>query len=238
MEKSKTRKRLWIAGAIGAVLFLLIGGWVILHRSWFSANHVAVTGAVHESTSQVIAAAGLASHPPLISINTGTAAAGVETLPWVKSATVSIKWPSSVGIVVVERTPVGMVAAGGKWLVVDATGRVLDVAATKPAGLLEVQVPQVRSMIPGHSIGPGSLPAATVAGSLPPAFRGKVALVTGHADGTVSLQLTAPVKVDLGQATDLTAKYQDIASVIAGATLHPGDILDVSVPQASTITGP
>jgi hypothetical protein len=53
-----------------------------------------------------------------------------------------------------------------------------------------------------------------------------------------AIQLTTPVTIELGQATDLTAKYKDIASVIAGATLHPGDVLDVSVPQASTITGP
>jgi protein involved in polysaccharide export with SLBB domain len=33
-------------------------------------------------------------------------------------------------------------------------------------------------------------------------------------------------------------KYRDVASVIAGATLHPGDVLDVSVPQAPTISGP
>ena len=131
-----------------------------------------------------------------------------------------------------------MVAANGKWLVVDGTGRILQSSTAMPGGLVVIQVPQIRSNQPGRNVGNGSLSAAAVAASLPPAFRGQVATVIGHPDGTVSLQLTAPVRVDLGQATELPAKYQDIASVIAGATLHPGDVLDVSVPQASTITGP
>jgi hypothetical protein len=54
----------------------------------------------------------------------------------------------------------------------------------------------------------------------------------------VTLHLVRPVIIKLGHVTDLTQKYKDIAAVVAGATLHAGDVLDVSVPQSSTISGP
>ena len=37
-------------------------------------------------------------------------------------------------------------------------------------------------------------------------------------------------------ADRLRAKFSDIAAIIAGTSLHAGDVIDVSVPQASTIT--
>ena len=46
----------------------------------------------------------------------------------------------------------------------------------------------------------------------------------------MTLTLTTPVTVDLGPASQLGAKYEDVAAVLAGATLHAGDVIDVSVP--------
>jgi len=48
--------------------------------------------------------------------------------------------------------------------------------------------------------------------------------------------MTAPVTIALGTAEKLGAKFSDIAAIIAGTSLHAGDVVDVSVPQASTIT--
>ncbi len=241
IARSKLRRRLWIAAAVLAVIGLVAGGWVVVHRSWFSAKTVTVVGTLHETPTQVISAAGLAAHPPLISIDTASAARGIEALPWVKTARVALRWPSSVSITVTERTPaaaVAPVAPGTRWFLVDASGRVLSTWATQPFGQVVVTAPVPKAIGVGGSLGPAAQPAVRVAATLPPAFRGQVAMVEGRADGTVTLHLTSPVTVMLGTATDLTAKYQDVASVIAGATLNPGDVVDVSVPQASTITGP
>ena len=53
----------------------------------------------------------------------------------------------------------------------------------------------------------------------------------------MTLHLATPVSFVLGPASDLGAKYEDVASVIAHTTLHVGDVVDVSVPQAMTVTG-
>ena len=89
---------------------------------------------------------------------------------------------------------------------------------------------------------PGSvLPAKDAAGlavasTLPASFAAQVTAVTIEPAGWVQLALTTPIVVNIGTATELPAKYEDVSSILAGATLHNGDVIDVSVPQAPTVT--
>ena len=65
---------------------------------------------------------------------------------------------------------------------------------------------------------------------------GQVTAVTVEPAGWVQLALLVPVVVDIGSTAELTAKYEDVSSILAGATLHSGDVIDVSVPEAPRIT--
>ncbi len=47
--------------------------------------------------------------------------------------------------------------------------------------------------------------------------------------------MTTPVTVDLGDTTQLDQKYEDAAAALAGATLAAGDVIDVSVPDSTTV---
>ena len=55
------------------------------------------------------------------------------------------------------------------------------------------------------------------------------------ADGTVSLALNSNLVVLLGTVSDLTAKYEDVASIIAEANLQGARTIDVTVPQSPTV---
>ena len=86
-----------------------------------------------------------------------------------------------------------------------------------------------------------TLPAKDAAGlkvatTLPPSFAAQVTAVTVEPGGWVQLSMTTPIAVNIGSATQLTAKYEDVSAVLAGATLHAGDVIDVSVPDAVTVT--
>jgi hypothetical protein len=48
--------------------------------------------------------------------------------------------------------------------------------------------------------------------------------------------MTTPILVDLGSDSQLSAKYEDVSSILAAATLHNGDVIDVSIPKAPTVT--
>jgi cell division protein FtsQ len=234
--KEQGRRRLIIAGSALGLAALVVGGWFLVHTPLFSARSVSVVGNVHETAAEVVAQAGLASHPPLLDVNTAAAAARLEALPWVRSATVHVSWPDGVHIAVTEETAKFTVStASGTWESLSNDGRVLGQSATRPPGLLLLTLPEPPGE-PGSVLSTKDAPGLRVASSLPPSFVGQVTAVTVEPAGWVQLALTTPVVVDIGNAVELTAKYEDVSSILAGATLHNGDVIDVSVPDAPTVT--
>jgi cell division protein FtsQ len=234
--KEQGRRRLIVGGVALGVVALLVGGWFLLHTPLFSARSVTVTGIVHETAAQVVAQAGLASQPPLLDVNTGAAAVRLEQLPWVRTATVHVSWPDGVHIVVTEEAARFTAStAAGKWELLSDDGRVLGESATRPPGLLLLTVPAPPGE-PGSVLSTKDSPGLRVASSLPASFVGQVTAVTVEPAGWVQLALTTPIVVDIGTTAELTAKYEDVSSILAGATLHNGDVIDVSVPDAPTVT--
>jgi hypothetical protein len=75
-----------------------------------------------------------------------------------------------------------------------------------------------------------------VADTLPASFRAQVSAVHVEPGGWVQLSLTTPLLVNVGTASQLDAKYEDVSALLAGASLHAGDVIDVSVPTAPTVT--
>ena len=133
--KEQGRRRLIVGGVALGVVALLVGGWFLVHTPLFSARSVTVTGNVHETAAQVVAQAGLASQPPLLDVNAGAAAARIEQLPWVRTATVHVSWPDGVHIAVTEETARFTAStAAGKWELLSNDGRVLGESADPASG--------------------------------------------------------------------------------------------------------
>lgn len=236
--REQGRRRLRILAIGLAATAVLVGAWFLLHTPLFGARAVTVTGNNHESATQVIDQAGLAGQPPLLDIDSGATAARIEQLPWVRSASVSVSWPDGVHIRVTEEVPRFAVSvAGGHWATVSADGRVLAVSVAREDGLLLLTVPQPPGP-PGSVLPARDQAGLEVASTLPASFAAQVTGVTVEPAGWVQLSMTTPIAVDIGNATQLTEKYEDVSSVLAGATLHNGDVIDVSVPGAVTVTGP
>lgn len=234
--KERGRRRLVIAGVALGVAALVVGGWLLLHTPLFSARSVTVTGNVHETAAAVVSQAGLAGHPPLLDVNAGAAAARLEELPWVRAATVHVSWPDGVHIAVTEETPRFTASTStGTWATLSSDGRVLAQSATRPAGLLLLTAPEPPGA-PGTALPGKDAAGLRVASTLPASFVGQVTAVTVEPGGWVQLALTTPVVVDIGSTSELTAKYEDVSAILAGATLHNGDVIDVSVPDAPTVT--
>jgi len=236
VQRAQGQRRLRVLVVALAGTALLVGGFFVLHTPIFSARSITVTGNAHESAAQVVAQAGLAGEPPLLDVNAGEAAARIDALPWVRTAAVHVSWPDGVHIEVTEETPrfEATTPAGG-WAVLSDDGRVLATSTTRPPGLLLLTVP-VAPGAPGSTLSAKDAAALEVAATLPPSFSGQVTGVTVEAAGWVQLAMTTPIAVDIGTPAELTTKYEDVSSILAGATLHNGDVIDVSVPDAPTVT--
>ena len=240
VERSRTQKRLrWAAVVLGLAALVALGVG-LLHTPWFKANVITVTG-VHPNTpvAPIVDAAGLAHHPPLISVDPGPAAARVDSLPFIASAQVTRHWPDGVTIHVTERKPVvAMAGPAASWSTLDGNGRTLAVTPGRPVlPVLIVHGPT--GPVPPAPVG-GTVPAPAdpglaVARSLPPAFAGQVVSITVAADGTVALALSSNLVVLLGTVSDLAAKYEDVAAIIAHAPLRGAHTIDVTVPQSPTV---
>jgi cell division protein FtsQ len=237
VTRQQGRRRLRVLIGLLILTALVVGGWYLLHSSVLSARSVTVTGATHETALQVAAAGDLNSQRPMIDINTGAAAAGIAQLPWVKSARVSVHWPDGVRVAITEEVPaLTMAGPSGQWAELSADGKVLELVAAQPPGLLLISGPKVPGAA-GSTLTGADRAALGVATTLPVSFKAQVTAVRVEPGGWIQLAMTTPILVDLGTTTQLTAKYEDVSSILSGATLHNGDVIDVSVPDAPTVTG-
>jgi cell division protein FtsQ len=241
IQRSRGRRRLrWVLVAAAAAV-LVAGGIALLHTSFFSARVVTVTGAhPHTSTATIEMAAGLDHRPPLISLDPGAVARRVETLPFIASAQVHRHWPDGVQITVTERVPaLQMAGPSASWSTLDGQGRTLEVQPARAPGLLVLIVLTPNGGVPPQVVG-GTLPSEADVGllvcrTLPPAFSAQVVSVTVAPDSTVSLALNSGLTVLLGTDADLTAKYEDVAAIIANGSLRGAKTIDVTVPQSPTV---
>jgi cell division protein FtsQ len=242
VQRRVGRRRLRVVIAVLVVVMIIGGGLALLHTSSFSARVVTVTGGHdHTSTAEIVDAAGLAHRPLLINVNAGAAAAGVNALPFIRTAQVTRHWPDGVQVTVSERVPVAVMAGGsGAWAQVDATGRVLAVQPARPAGLVQLVVNTSSGTVSPTRAG-RVLPSSAASGlqvcrTLPLAFSAQVVSVTVAPDRTVDLALNSGLTVVMGTDSDLTVKYQDVASIIAHASLKGMKTIDVTVPVAPTVS--
>jgi cell division protein FtsQ len=231
------RRRRRIAIAVLAVTGLAVAVVVLALSGLASVRHVTVRGSVHTPDVVVVDAAGLAGAPPLVEVDPGKVAARLERLPWVARAVVARHWPDAVTITVVERVPVAVAARRGGVALLDATGRVLAWPSAAPPGLPELHVSSPVGA-PGTSVGALAREASAVAGALPRALSGHVVGVSVAGGDTVTLDLGGGVSAILGPPTLLGAKFESLASVLAGVPLHVPAVVDVTVPEEPTVGPP
>jgi cell division protein FtsQ len=246
VTRARGRRRLRIVIAVVVACLLAIGAFAALHSGLFGARHLTVRGADHTPASIVISAAGLARHPPLIDIDPTLSVERIEALPWIRTAQVAVHWPDSVTVVVTERTAVAAVEVPGgsgyagssdpgvSWALVDGTGRVLTYQIDKPSGLLPMQV-VVDPGRPGTYLPTADQAGVSVAATLPSVLVRRVQSIQVTPGTGVTLGISGGFSAIVGGAEDLTAKFEALASVLAGATLQNGDVINVTVPDEPAV---
>lgn len=232
------RRRVRLALAVMAVFAVASLALLVLHSGFFSAQHVSVEGSLHEDPSTVAAVAGLAEHPPLIDLDPAAMSARLERLPWVRTATVEVRWPDSVVVRIAERVPVATIGSAPRLALVDGSGRVLAYVAAPPPTTVSLEVEHTSQHLgaPGSSLPAVDAPALSVARGVPPVLEGRVRSVMLSARGSVTLDLGQGITASLGTVSQLPEKFEALASVLAGAHIKAPALIDLTVPDEPTVT--
>jgi cell division protein FtsQ len=129
VSEDKARRRLrWILVVLGVTLAAAASFWLI-RSPVLSIRTVEVTGAIRSNPSAAVDGLGMGVGRPTIDVDAGTIEAAVEADPWVADAAVSVLWPGTVVVDVVEHEPLVRVSSGGGWVMMSSDGAVLEAAS-------------------------------------------------------------------------------------------------------------
>ncbi|HEX2895979.1 MAG TPA: FtsQ-type POTRA domain-containing protein [Marmoricola sp.] len=216
----RARPFLYAALALAVVLG---GVWLVFFSSVVTVRDVSVQGTRTISSVRVRAVAKTPIGLQLARVDLGAIRARVETIPAVKSVSVSRSWPHTVAISITERTPVAVVDRGAGLQAVDEDGVLFGSYPRQPADLPLLQTaPDVNAEALSE--------AAHVVTSLRPDIRAIVDRVEVESVDRIRLHLSGGRTVMWGRAEQSAEK----ASVLAVLLHQKAQEIDVSVPERPT----
>ena len=238
VRRQEGRRRLRVLVGITTVSAVALGGWAATGSPLLDLDRVVIEGAVHTAADDARFASGLRRGEPLVDVDEEAAARGVETLPWVASASVRRRWPDEVRIRVVERRAVAVApGANGASSLVDGSGKVLEQVPGPPPGM-PVLTGLPPAGPPGTTLPPEAVAALSVAVALPAELRARILGVapTDGSRGEVEIRLDPEGSVRLGPPVDLDRKFDAIRTVFAQVDLANLAVLDVRRPDSPVLT--
>ncbi|HEX6359657.1 FtsQ-type POTRA domain-containing protein [Actinophytocola sp.] len=216
--------RRWVA--VLTVLAVLTVAYLVMFTSLLGVRSVEVIGAKEIPEADVVGAAAIEHGTPMVRLDADQAAARVAELPRVFEVRVERSWPSTVEIIVTERSPVAVLRDGDQIHLVDRTGLNYAKVAAAPPGLPVLAMSNVRPDDPATKA------AVTVLASIPKQLSDQVTTVTADTPGNVRLTLTDGRLVKWGNANENPRK----AAVLAALLTRPGKTYDVATPDFPTVS--
>lgn len=217
--------RRWIAVLV--VLGVLTVTYLVMFTSLLGVRSVEVVGVKDIPKQDVIKAADIQHGTPMVRLDADEAAARVAKLPRVFEVRVERSWPSTVQIIVTERTPIAVLHNGADIHLIDKTGLDYAIAKTAPRGLPTLAMTNVR---PDDR---ATKAVVTVLGAIPKQLKSQVVTVTADTPGDIRLTLSDGRVVKWGNAEDNARK----AAVLAALLTRPGKTYDVATPEFPTVSG-
>jgi cell division protein FtsQ len=232
--EDKARRRLrWIL-VILIVVLLAAGSFWLIRSPALSIRTVEVAGATYSDPDAVVASLGMGVGRPTIDVDGSAIEAAVERDPWVADATVSVIWPGSVVVDVIEYEPLVAVQTGDGWTVASVEGALL---------------------VPGEPPGPADAAIVIDVGDLAigdvttdPMVLGALAFIDATAadlrtglvmsvDGDGLVAIVAGHRVVLGRPVDMHAKAAVLEGLL-GAGIDEGADVNLIAPSRPAIRLP
>jgi len=225
VRESWARRRLrWVVALAGLVLLAAVG-LAVLDSPWLSVHRIDVEGAANAPVERVLAEAGVIPGTPTIRVRSGALVTMLESEPWVADATVSVHWPGSVEVTVVERAPAAWVDTGRRWALVAVDGVVVTMG--EPVDGEPRLTGVYEGLRPGHRIGDDA--AAAVIGFLGRLPAELAVGATGHVTEHGGVINTGELTILIGDGADLDAKAATLTSLLEQG-IEPGSTVNLISP--------
>lgn len=233
VQRDQGRRRLWKVAALVSLLALVAGAAAALRSPLLDVDHVVVSGADHTGSEAVVAASGVRRQVAMADVALGVSSRRVAALAWVHTATVRRVWPGTIRITVTERQPLAQVrAAGGGWLLVDSTGRLL---ARQPKRGRLVTLAGATARPPGDWLDTSWRDPLRVASAMPDVIRAELVSVGHGARGTI-LALSGGTAVVLGDGNHVGPKLSALRTLLDQPDRRCFATIYLAVPGAPALT--
>ncbi|MGI9584366.1 MAG: cell division protein FtsQ/DivIB [Acidimicrobiia bacterium] len=234
VSEDRARRRLrWVLIVLAVVLMCAAGVW-LSRSSLLSISSVEVTGNSTTDPAGYVEALSMGHGTPTMDVDAGAIERAVVADPWIADAQVSLVWPGSIVIDVVEHTPVAVVQSGPSWVLAAADGSILEPAeqpnATDPAVAVDIG-----ALGPGDvSEDPMVIGALVLIDSLAPELATGVVVFVD--DGGLHATVEGH-RVRFGRPVDMAQKAAVLEALIASG-LDPGVAIDVIAPLRPAVALP
>jgi cell division protein FtsQ len=206
-----------------------VAAWLLFASPFTRVTAVDVGGASSRWAQQVRSAVEQEVGTPLARVDTDRVAGRVRAVPGVLRASVGIRWPHTLVVRVVERTPAVGVRVPGGVRVFDAAGVDLGVK------LVARGLPLVT--VPAKAVRGGTAAAALrVRNSLPPSVRKQVVELGATTPDGVWFLLRDGTRVRWGSADAPAEKAAALAVMRSVAPAGRARTVDVSAPDAPAVS--
>lgn len=228
-RRARSRRRL-IVGSIlvAAALFTTLG--VAIFSPLLQLQTITVVGAKQVSSVELEAALSDQVGKPLALVDFDQVTRELARFPLIRSYTTQSVPPHTLIVSIVERAPVGLVADGSSFAVVDPAGIVLGSASERPAGLPLIDAGEA-------SIGnPAFESAIAVLLALPPDLLVRVDTITATTKDDVGFVFAGGAQsVRWGSDDRSSLKARVLAGLIANLGPTAAYDYDVSAPDAPVV---
>lgn len=177
---------------------------------------------------RVLAVAGVRLGEPLVRLDTTAVRDRIEAVQEVETARVERRWPTTVRIVVKERTPLVAVQRDNRFLQIDRYGVTVVSSAARPRGLPTLTVADPVPTDPAMRAG------LAVMRDLPPWVAQRVAGVEAPSPEAVTLRLKEGISVVWGAAERPADKLRLLHGLLTGTPQRGVKTIDVSSPEVVT----
>lgn len=232
-EAGARRRMKWILALILATLLGALAGWLLFESSLMAVSEITIDGAARTDVPAIIEEAGVHEGMPTISADADELAARITSHPWVAGADVTVTWPGSISVTVLEHTPLAWVSAGDAWVLAAADGSVLEAAAQASDRYPTVTVGS-SAVVPGEVLDPVAIGAIAFVSALTDPYRAG-ATVTGTPEAVAAV--VDGHAVSLGHPVDMAEKAKALEALLATGLTQQAPVNLVS-PLRPAVTEP